>query len=1073
MKPTFGQRIIFAGLTAALLGLIGISPRTFAGCAPLATGLVSWWRAEGNPQDAAGTNDGTLVGNPTYGTGQVGSAFVLDGVSAGFNLGRPASLQLQNFTIEAWIQRADPVVATFGTVHSASFLVCGPGGYGFGIWDDGRLFLTQVEVGYVASTNTITDTGWHHVAVTKSGSAVVFYVDGAIRGAFTYNPTFSFGTDIGLGVRGDTLENSFYGAVDELSVFNRGLSAAEIQALYTASSEGKCPSPVIYTPPANQTNFVGDTATIPISAGGARPLTYQWSFNGTSLEGATDAVLVMPSLQLTQGGNYTVTITNDFGATNSTPAHLTVLATPPCTPLPTNLVSWWRANGNALDSVGGNHGTLVGNATYANGRVGPAFTFDGTGDAVQLGNPPFLQLQNFSIETWIKRASTAAVSGSGDAVLFGYGQGGYAVGMFANGGSLFLTKLGIAAVSITNSITDTNWHHVAVTKQGTNVVFYIDGSGITAGPFDPGFTFGTAAAIGARGDNSTASFLGQIDELSVSARALNGAEIRAIYNASAGGKCFGSVPPFFFATPSSQTNFVGSNTTFTVTAAGSVPLSYQWRFNGTNLAGATDSALTLTNLQLSQAGSYSVAVSNLGGVTMTSNAQLTLIYPPAVVRAANLSVISGGLLTVPIQLVATGNENALTFSLSFSTQWLAFSGVTVGSATAGASLVPHTSQTSSGRLGVALALPPGGVFAPGTQEVARVTFSSAIWLGPTATNIGVNFSDLPWTRQLSDLQDAPLLVGFSNGVVSLFATELEGDLSPRPNGNRVVDIVDYAQAGRFAARLDPVAPGVELQHADSAPRATRGDGQIKVTDWVQAGRYFFGLDPLTVLGGPTTETPPPPGPFGGPRELRVATVSPLPGDPATLPIIVQALGGENAFGFSLVFDPAKFGYLSIAPGADISGATLYVNPSLIASGKLGVAFALPPGNGLAAGPRELLKLTLTANGGAGGNNSVSFDDQPVPRSTSDVAANELSASYVAGGATANAAPSPTLGIGCNETNLMLWWPASAADFNLQSRTNAWSGNWSNVAAVLQTNGSDVVTVQPITGDARFFRLFHP
>ena len=60
--------------------------------------------------------------------------------------------------------------------------------------------------------------------------------------------------------------------------------------------------------------------------------------------------------------------------------------------------------------------------------------------------------------------------------------------------------------------------------------------------------------------------------------------------------------------------------TFTVSASGSAPLSYQWLRNGANVTnggnviGATSSTLTLTNVQIGNAGSYTVAVSNPGGM---------------------------------------------------------------------------------------------------------------------------------------------------------------------------------------------------------------------------------------------------------------------------------------------------------------------------------------------------------------------------------------------------------------------------------------------------------------------------
>src|SRR2546423_1082533 len=81
-----------------------------------------------------------------------------------------------------------------------------------------------------------------------------------------------------------------------------------------------------------------------------------------------------------------------------------------CAVPPAGLVSWWRGESNAMDHVGVNNGLLTGNATFGVGKVGQALVFDGDYDGVQLGNPTNLQLQNFTIEAWIARGSTALVS---------------------------------------------------------------------------------------------------------------------------------------------------------------------------------------------------------------------------------------------------------------------------------------------------------------------------------------------------------------------------------------------------------------------------------------------------------------------------------------------------------------------------------------------------------------------------------------------------------------------------------------------------------------------------------------
>ena len=183
-----------------------------------------------------------------------------------------------------------------------------------------------------------------------------------------------------------------------------------------------------------------------------------------------------------------------------------------CVMAPAGLVSWWRAEGNAQDATGANPGALAGNTTVGTGRVGQAFVFDGNNDAVNLGNPTNLQLQNFSIETWVKRASATVTSLSSPTFgnLFSHGWGGYALGIESNG-RLYLSRVGLSSVGIDSAVTDTNWHHVAVTKQGSSVVFYVDGIAYSAPAYDTVFAFASSFAIGAQGDDLAASFYGAID----------------------------------------------------------------------------------------------------------------------------------------------------------------------------------------------------------------------------------------------------------------------------------------------------------------------------------------------------------------------------------------------------------------------------------------------------------------------------------------------------------------------------------------------------------------------------------
>jgi hypothetical protein len=124
-----------------------------------------------------------------------------------------------------------------------------------------------------------------------------------------------------------------------------------------------------------------------------------------------------------------------------------------------------------------------------------------------------------------------------------------------------------------------------------------------------------------------------VDELSIYSRVLAAADIQAIYNADGAGKCPLGVAPSIITQPASQTVLAGSTATFTVSAAGTSPLSYQWRLNGTNISGANSNTLILANVQLAQAGSYTVQVTNLYGSATSSNAVLTVNPVPGCVPA--------------------------------------------------------------------------------------------------------------------------------------------------------------------------------------------------------------------------------------------------------------------------------------------------------------------------------------------------------------------------------------------------------------------------------------------------------
>ncbi len=333
------------------------------------------------------------------------------------------------------------------------------GGYGLGLWNDGRLFLTEAFVNnqdfYVGLVDT---SSFHHVAITKSGTTIVAYLDGVAFTAPPYSSTFTFNNPVSIGALGGTEGSSFYGLIDELSVYDRALSGDEIQGIYQAAVTGKCapPEPVITTQPMDQTNSANKNVTLSVGAYSILPLSYQWYFNTTNIPGATNSSLTLTNVQSGQAGPYTVLVSNPTNSVLSRAAMLTVIPPPPCDAAPSNIVSWWSAEGNAVDNVGGINGILTNGIAFGEAEVGQGFVLNGTNSAVQLGNPANLQLQNFTIEAWIRRfSSTASSLVTPNSSFICYGTGGYGFGLW-NDGRLLLTKAGFDNVSVSVGLTDTN-----------------------------------------------------------------------------------------------------------------------------------------------------------------------------------------------------------------------------------------------------------------------------------------------------------------------------------------------------------------------------------------------------------------------------------------------------------------------------------------------------------------------------------------------------------------------------------------------------------------------------------------
>jgi hypothetical protein len=115
------------------------------------------------------------------------------------------------------------------------------------------------------------------------------------------------------------------------------------------------------------------------------------------------------------------------------------------------------------------------------------------------------------------------------------------------------------------------------------------------------------------------------------------------------------LPPVITVPPQSQMLVNGRGGEFHVAAEGTAPLSYQWRFNGRNIPGATNATLQLENLQQRDSGQYSVAVMNPAGFVVSDPATLIVHYPPQITtHPQDQTVNNGGTATFTVAASGSG-----------------------------------------------------------------------------------------------------------------------------------------------------------------------------------------------------------------------------------------------------------------------------------------------------------------------------------------------------------------------------------------------------------------------------------
>ncbi len=366
--------------------------------------------------------------------------------------------------------------------------------------------------------------------------------------------------------------------------------------------------PSITTPPASQTIVQGNPVTFSVVAAGTGPLAYQWQRATTNLPGATGTSYSIPAVALADAASYRVVVTNLAGTVTSAAATLTVQAPPQVTGDP------------ASQTV--NQGDTANFTVTATGTPAPTYQWRKGGTAIPGKTAATLSLTSVlpadegSYDCVVSNVVSTATSAAATlTVRVPPNVTGDPVSQTVNPGD---------TASFTVTATGTGPLGYQWRKGGTNLVGKI------------------AATLSIPGAQSadTGSYDCVVSNLAGS-------------DTSAAATLSVRTVPSITTPPASQTIVQGNPVTFSVVAAGTGPLAYQWQRATTNLPGATGTSYSIPSVTLGDAASYRVVVTNLAGTVTSTAATLTVQAPPQVTGDPTSQTVNQG-DTANFTVTATG-----------------------------------------------------------------------------------------------------------------------------------------------------------------------------------------------------------------------------------------------------------------------------------------------------------------------------------------------------------------------------------------------------------------------------------
>lgn len=206
------------------------------------------------------------------------------------------------------------------------------------------------------------------------------------------------------------------------------------------------------------------------------------------------------------------------------------------------LIAWYPLDGHARDVIGGNDGIVYGGANVVGGQMQKCYNFDGVDDYIELPNPSYFKLNDFSCNAWFNNTDYSTSSAIKKIISFTE-NGGWNIGL----NDLSLSKLGLGTydgaaykiVGIKKALVGVGWNHVVCSYDSSNkkISFYLNGelkdsltltTGLIYSSTDSKLCIGAESGTGAKSD----FYNGKIQDVRIYNRALTAAEVKINYEMS-------------------------------------------------------------------------------------------------------------------------------------------------------------------------------------------------------------------------------------------------------------------------------------------------------------------------------------------------------------------------------------------------------------------------------------------------------------------------------------------------------------------------------------------------------------